>query len=142
MSAGGARNLILELRTPARAAQLKRIRDAVRETVVTEGCGSECAADIVMAIDEACQNIIRHAYGKDRSGEIVLEVERQGKDLVFSLVDFAPRIDPARVKPRDLDDVRPGGLGTHLIRKVMDSADFIEPPPGCGNLLRMVKRIA
>ncbi len=133
--------MVLELRTAARAAELKRIRDAVRETALTQGCGSECAADIVMAIDEACQNIIRHAYGKDRSGEIVLEVERQGEDLVFSLVDFAPRIDPARVKPRDLDDVRPGGLGTHLIREVMDSADFIEPPPGSGNLLRMVKRI-
>ena len=67
---------------------------------------------------------------------------KAGEDLVLSLIDFAPTIDLARVKPRDLDDVRPGGLGTHLIRKVMDSADFIDPPPGCGNLLRMVKRIA
>ena len=50
-------------------------------------------------------------------------------------------IDPAKVQPRDLDDVRPGGLGTFLIREVMDSAEFVEPPPGCGNLLRMVKRI-
>jgi sigma-B regulation protein RsbU (phosphoserine phosphatase) len=141
MSTGDARNLLLELRLPARARELKRIRDAVRKTVKEAGCGKQCAGDIVMAVDEACQNIIRHAYGVDRSGEILLEVERQGEDLVFSLVDFAPRIDPARVKPRDLDDVRPGGLGTHLIRKVMDSADFIEPPPGCGNLLRMVKRI-
>ena len=141
MSAGGPRDLILELRTSAKAGELKRIRDAVRETTLAAGCGSECAADIVMAVDEACQNIIRHAYGKDRDGEIVLEIERQGDSLVLLLVDFAPRIDPTRVKPRDLDDVRPGGLGTHLIRKVMDSADFIEPPPGCGNLLRMVKRI-
>jgi sigma-B regulation protein RsbU (phosphoserine phosphatase) len=139
MSAG---DVLLELRTPARAAELKHIRDAVRKTALAAGCGSECAGDIVMAIDEACQNIIRHAYGKDRNGEIVLEIERQGENLVLSLIDFAPTIDPARVKPRDLDDVRPGGLGTHLIRKVMDSADFIEPPPGCGNLLRMVKRIA
>ncbi len=142
MSAGGTRDVMLELRTPARAAELKRIRDAVRETALAAGCGSECAADIVMAVDEACQNIIRHAYGEEREGEIVLEIERQGEDLILSLVDFAPPIDPAQVKPRDLDDVRPGGLGTHLIRKVMDSADFIEPPPGCGNLLRMVKRIA
>ena len=141
MSTGDSRDLILELRTPARAGELKRIRDAVRETAVTAGCGSGCAGDIVMAVDEACQNIIRHAYGKHRDGEIVVEIERQGEDLVLSLVDFAPPIDPTRVKGRDLDDVRPGGLGTHLIREVMDSADFIEPPPGCGNLLRMVKRI-
>ena len=58
------------------------------------------------------------------------------------LPDPGMQIDPAQVQPRDLDDVRPGGLGTHLIREVMDAADFVEAPPGCGNLLRMVKRIA
>ena len=61
--------------------------------------------------------------------------------LYFSLVDSAPRVDPARVRPRDLDDVRPGGLGTHFIQTVMDEAEFLEPPSGVGNLLRMVRRI-
>ena len=70
----------------------------------------------------------------------IMEFHR-GDELVLSLMDFAPPIDPAKVQPRDLDDVRPGGLGTFLIREVMDSAEFVEPPPGCGNLLRMVKRI-
>jgi sigma-B regulation protein RsbU (phosphoserine phosphatase) len=95
----------------------------------------------VLAVDEACQNVIRHAYGKEREGEIVLRIEQRGDELILSLIDFAPPIDPAKVQPRDLDDVRPGGLGTHLIREVMDSAEFVEPPAGCGNLLRMVKRI-
>jgi sigma-B regulation protein RsbU (phosphoserine phosphatase) len=72
---------------------------------------------------------------------MVLAVDRHGPELVFSLVDWAPRTDPRRVQPRSLEDVRPGGLGTHLIQEVMDSAEFVEPPPGCGNLLRMVKRI-
>ena len=130
-----------EGRFNAHPSRLREIRSAVQRVTTRFGASKTCAEDIVLAVDEACQNIIRHAYGVDRDGEIVLEIERQGETLVFSLVDFAPPVDPARVKPRDLDDVRPGGLGTHLIRKVMDSADFIEPPPGCGNLLRMVKRI-
>ena len=96
---------------------------------------------IVLAVDEACQNVIRHAYCGDAGGDIVLEIERRGDILIFSLRDFAPPIDPTRVKPRDLDDVRPGGLGTHFIRDVMDEADFTSPPSGDGNLLRMVKRI-
>jgi sigma-B regulation protein RsbU (phosphoserine phosphatase) len=50
-------------------------------------------------------------------------------------------VDPAQVRPRDLDDLRPGGLGTHLMREAMDECEFVEPPPGCSNLLRMVKRI-
>ena len=74
MSAGDPRDVILELRTTAQAGELKRIRDAVRKTALAAGCASECAADIVMAVDEACQNIIRHAYGKYRDGEIVLEI--------------------------------------------------------------------
>ncbi len=132
---------LLELRFPARANELAGVRAAVKKQVIEAGCTDRAAVDIVMAVDEACQNIIRHAYRGGEPGDIVLRIERAGGNLVFSLVDFAPRVDPRKVKPRDLDDVRPGGLGTFLIREVMDSADFVEPPPGCGNLLRMVKRI-
>ena len=51
-------------------------------------------------------------------------------------------IDIEKVKPRDLSDVRPGGLGTHFIREVMDEVVFLVSPEGCGNLLKLVKRIA
>ena len=125
----------------ARAAELRRIRDAVREGVEGEGCSAQSTADIVLALDEACQNIIRHAYAGETDDVIVLEIERCGEDLIFSLTDNAPQIDPEKVKPRDLDDLRPGGLGTHFIRNVMDQADFLKPPSGRGNLLRMVRRI-
>ena len=132
---------VLELRLPARAEELKNIRSAVRECAERAGMREACVQDVVMAIDEACQNVIRHAYGEACSGDILLEVDREDDSLVFCLKDFAPPVDPSRIHPRDLDDVRPGGLGTHLIREVMDSAGFVEDPPGCGNLLRMVKRI-
>ena len=132
---------VLALRTAARVDQLRKIRDAVREAVEFCGCSAECAADVVMAVDEACQNIIRHAYCDDTGGTIELEIERCGEDLVVSLRDFAPEVDPDEVRPRDLDEIRPGGLGTHLIREMMDSAEFIRPESGGGNLLRMVKRI-
>ncbi len=131
----------LELRFPAEPRELKTVRAAVKREALEAGCPEDAALDVMMAVDEACQNIIRHAYGGGGKGDIVLRIERSAGALVFSLVDFAPRIDPARVKPRDLDDVRPGGIGTHLIHEVMDSAEFLEPPPGCGNLLKMVKRI-
>ena len=120
---------------------MRKIREAVREAVESCGCSAECAADVVMAVDEACQNIIRHAYCDDTGGAIELEIERCGEDLVVSLRDFAPEVDPDEVKPRDLDEIRPGGLGTHLIREMMDSAEFIRPESGGGNLLRMVKRV-
>lgn len=132
---------VLALRMEARVDQLRKIRDAVREAVESCGCSAEFAADVVVAVDEACQNIIRHAYCDDPGGAIELEIERCGEDLVVSLRDFAPEVDPDEIQPRDLDEIRPGGLGTHLIREMMDSADFIRPKSGDGNLLRMVKRI-
>lgn len=138
---GAPHGRVVELSVPARTDQLKRIREAVREGVEGCGCSSQSTADIVLAVDEACQNIIRHAYRGEADDPIVLVIDREGDDLVFTLTDFAAPIDPAQVKPRDLDDVRPGGLGTHFIRNVMDQADFLEPTGGNGNRLRMVRRI-
>ena len=132
---------VLALRIAASVDQLRGIREAVREAVESCGGSAECAADVVMAVDEACQNVIRHAYCDDPGGAIELEIERRGEDLVISLRDFAPEIDPKEIQPRDLDEIRPGGLGTHLIREMMDSADFVQPESGRGNMLRMVKRI-
>ncbi len=141
MSGPSGATRLLELRIPARADQLRTVRDAVREHAGACGCRDQAVDDLVLAVDEACQNIIRHAYRGDPNGTIVLEIERRGDDLVFSLRDFAPPIDPKTVRPRDLDDVRPGGLGTHFIAEVMDDAKFERPPSGNGNLLVMVKRI-
>ena len=132
---------LLQLRFLARAAELKKIRDAIREAVEGCGCSAKSTADIVLAIDEACQNIIRHAYRGDSDNVIEIEVEHRGDGLVFTLADQAPAIDPSLVKPRDLDDIRPGGLGTHFISRVMDKVEFLRPASGRGNLLRMVRRI-
>jgi sigma-B regulation protein RsbU (phosphoserine phosphatase) len=132
---------MLELRVPARPGELKTIREAVRSCVDGCGCNQSSTADIVLAIDEACQNIIRHAYSGQPDDLIVIEIDHVGDELIFSLTDFAPTIDPETVKSRDLDDIRPGGLGTHFIRHVMDKTTYTKPPSGRGNLLRMVRRI-
>jgi sigma-B regulation protein RsbU (phosphoserine phosphatase) len=132
---------VLNFTIRARSDELCRMRDAVRTCVEANGCSETPTADIVLVIDEACQNIIRHAYKGDPDGEIELQIDREGDHLVFELLDRAPPIDPEKVKGRDLDDVRPGGLGTHFIRELMDRADFLPRPEGAGNLLRMTKRI-
>ena len=141
MTASEHKSSVLQLRIAARAKDLKRIRKAARECVERCGCSTQSTSDIVLAIDEACQNIIRHAYHGECDDIIELEIEHRGDELIFSLTDHAPAIDPSQIQPRDLDDVRPGGLGTHFIRLVMDETDYLKPPSGRGNLLKMVKRI-
>lgn len=133
-------DLIAELRFPARPARLKQVRALVRRAAATCGCDEDWVHDLVVAVDEACQNIIRHAYD-GRRGDIVLTIRRAGDALVVRLVDFAPPVDVSRICPRPLDELRPGGLGTHFIRALTDEVTFLPPPPGAGNLLQMTKRI-
>jgi anti-sigma regulatory factor (Ser/Thr protein kinase) len=134
-------DLLFSLRVPARAERLRVIRATARDALAALGCSPEWTRDMLIAIDEACQNVVRHAYGTTTPGDMVVDARVSGKDLEVLLRDFAPRIDPAKVKPRDLDDVRPGGLGTHFIREVTDHCGFLEPPEGGGNLFRMVKAL-
>jgi len=132
---------LAEIRIRARAEELKGLRDRVRETVRAQGVDDKLAECLVLAVDEAAVNIIRHAYGGADAGEIVLQILNNRDVLVFRLTDFAPPVDRASICPRDLDDIRPGGLGVHLIAEVMDEFEFVEPPPGAGNVLEMRKAI-
>ena len=132
----------LELRFPARPDALRGMRDALRERLRAWRLDEACACDVVMAVDEACQNVIRHAYRGDPDGVIELEVRCTGNELQIAVRDFAPPVDPSRIRPRPLDELRPGGLGTHLIHSAMDHTELGKPPSGPGNLLRMVKRLA
>ncbi|MBR9971290.1 SpoIIE family protein phosphatase [Magnetospirillum sulfuroxidans] len=124
----------------ARPASLAAIRAAVAQALEHLACPPAVIPDVVLAVDEACQNIIRHAYGGGE-GDLIVQVRGDAACLDIQLIDFAAPVDPARVCPRDLDDIRPGGLGTHFMRMVMDDVEFLAPPPGAGNLLRMIKRM-
>lgn len=133
---------IFELRVPARPELLKLIRATVGEAACAAGCSEGAAGELVVAVDEACQNVIRYAYRKDPGGEIVIRLCRDDGRLVARVIDFAPPIDPEAIRPRPLDELRPGGLGTRLIRESVDEVAF-ETPEGCmGNVLRLTKRIA
>jgi sigma-B regulation protein RsbU (phosphoserine phosphatase) len=132
---------LLSLRFPARAERLRDVRAAVERAVLAAGATREQAQDVMLAVDEACQNVIRHAYCGECDEAIELEISRERDRIVLWLRDSAPAIDPSRVQPRALEDVRPGGLGVHFIRTVMDEAGFLPSSDGRGNVLRMTKRI-
>lgn len=132
---------IFQLRVTAKANRLRLIRNAVRETAVFCGFSERDTGDIVLAVDEACQNVIRHAYGHEGEGDISIEFRHRPDAMILLIRDFADPVDISKIKPRDLDDLRPGGLGTHLIGEVMDEVDFLPPPIDGGNLLRLVKKI-
>ncbi|HEX2580621.1 MAG TPA: SpoIIE family protein phosphatase [Dongiaceae bacterium] len=96
--------------------------------------------DILVAVSEALENIMLHGYRGDRQGRIDIQIIPQPDGMVFRLRDYAPPIDTAKIKPRALDDIRPGGLGTHFIAHVMDRISYLPAPGGRGNILELVKR--
>jgi sigma-B regulation protein RsbU (phosphoserine phosphatase) len=128
------------LTIPAEADRLKLMRPALAAAGKAAAFSEEEIADLELAATEAAENIILHAYGDGQPGDITLAVHRLDDGLMLRIRDFAPRVDQAMIKPRPLDEIRPGGLGTHFIRAVMDDANFIPLPDGEGNLLELVKR--
>jgi len=112
----------MRLRFRARPAELRGVRARVSEAARRCGCTESCVDDVVRAVDEACQNVIRHAYGGDRIGEVVLRVEREGAELVFSLIDFAePVCMPSGDKPTIARSL--GAFVGHIWRGVTTNAE-------------------
>jgi serine/threonine-protein kinase RsbW len=92
---------------------------------------AECRA-VVLAVDEALTNIIRHAYRGEEGHPIQASFRRiqvpqdgkQRKALEIVLEDRGKKIDQAKLRPRPLEEVRPGGLGLHFIKESMDAVEF------------------
>lgn len=136
-----ASELLFELDFAAQVERLKIVRIGIKSVALKLGFSEDDAMDIVLAVDEAVTNIIRHAYGGDETGEILLRVFQHPEGLGIELHDSAPAVDPSRIKPRALDDIKPGKLGTHLIREIMDETELRPGPEGEGNLLKLFKRL-
>lgn len=134
--------ILATLRVPGRADSLRLIRALVRDAALSRGASPEWAHDLVMAVDEACQNVIRHGYGEgNHSADVVIDVAGDDEGMCVRITDFAAPVDPATIRARDLSDLRPGGLGVHLIRALTDECAWEAPPPGAGNVLRLRKRL-
>jgi len=130
----------LELTIPAKASYLKELRDKSRDVVMLAGSTKEQADSIILAISEAAGNIIQHAYKGDE-GDIELSIHVDSsvnpEQLVITLRDYAKTIDINEIRSRALDDVRPGGLGVHFMKQLMDNLIYTVPEDGHGNRLEM-----
>lgn len=133
---------VVELRFPSQADRLCIVRALVKRTAEYAGCDAVLAEQLVIAVNEACMNIIQHAYGSDKTGEIILEISNNADTISFRLQDFAKPVDLNKIKPRNLGEVKPGGLGTHFIQEIMDECTMGHLEGNRGNYLEMSKRIS
>lgn len=139
--AGGDAEIIAHVRVPSSPDRLKVVRSVMENGAKLAGFSEAPMRDIVLAVDEALQNVIRHAYGGRQDGVMEVCMTREGDTVTIDVIDEAESVDTSKIKPRDLDDVKPGGLGTHLIAEIMDTVDFLPPKDEGGNILRLTKKL-
>ena len=88
------------------------------------GFAQQDCRNIILAVDEACSNIIRHSYGGDPGGKIDLYFELGAKALTIRIQDDGIQCDIKKMKPRNIEELRPGGFGIYIMDKVMDSLEY------------------
>lgn len=134
-------DVLFEHHIPATAQALRGLRAAIRQALDELHIEPLLRDRLVLAVDEASANIIRHAYGPERTGDIGLRMLLAGSMLTFELTDSAPRVDPQVLRAKPLGECRCGGFGIALIDEVMDDW-HIEPAAGTqGNRLILRKRL-
>jgi anti-sigma regulatory factor (Ser/Thr protein kinase) len=132
-----------ELIVPGDFENLSHISDFIYHVAIQTGLDEKAVYAIQMAVDEACTNIIEHAYGGEGNGPIRLVCETQAEGLQVTIFDQGAPFDPTQVP--DLDTQAPlherpaGGMGLFFIRNLVDQVDFSFNTPQ-GNQLRLFKR--
>ena len=100
----------VRLDVPASAENLKKIRDFVRGYIDKREELESYKDEIVLAIDEACQNVILHAYKDRGDGDVAVKLSFQNKEFIVSIEDDRMPVIPEKIKPRNIEDIKPGGL--------------------------------
>lgn len=118
------RRLQVKFAMPSDPRYLPVVRGAIGPLATAIGWDeSECCA-ITLAVDEALANIIRHAYHGRADGLIELECRESADGLEITLLDKGDAPDRSKICARELGCDQPGGLGTHIIKKVMDRVSY------------------
>ena len=131
----------VSFRMPSHPRYLPLVRSVVAESAELVGFDTDLRTRILLAVTEAVTNVIRHAYGGAEDRPIELEVRASEDELRLDLIDYGRFIDPKHIASRPLEDVRPGGLGVHLIKTTMDRVAYRENAHG-GTTLTMVKHVS
>ena len=107
------------------SASLKEVRVFAREVFKKDTIFVNHTDDLVLALAEAAQNIVKHAYSGQPTGDVMrVEVSFKNNQLQIDLYDKGKPAIPQNIKPRQIDDVKPGGLGTFFIGQIMDEVIF------------------
>lgn len=131
------------LQVPSSTENLAMIRDFVSKISVMAGFDESTAAQIELAVDEACANVIEHAYGEDVTREVSVRARVDEDQVQIDIIDTGKGFDPTAVAAKNVEQLiaerKSGGLGMQLISRLMDDVHY-EIKPGERNELHMIKK--
>lgn len=118
----------LELSVKSSTDNLSIIRDFIKNTALSLGYSNAVIGNIILAVDEACTNIIKHAYKYSPSGDIQIELNRINNKFIITILDNGIEFDPNLIPEPDIKEYykqrRIGGLGMYLMKKMMDEVVY------------------
>jgi len=132
------------LQVPSNTENLAMIRDFVNGIGTRAGMAAAEVAELELAVDEACANVIEHAYGPEVTKEVSVKATLDEFAVQIDVVDTGMGFDPAGISQKNLEQLvaerKSGGLGMRLMKTLMDEVHY-EVIPGQKNELRMIKRL-
>ena len=135
----------IEIRMLSQARYVCIGRSAAEAAARAVGMDEQTAGQVKLAVGEALANVIHHGYNDCPDHPIWLKLSPYAHDgtggLEVVIEDECGQVDLSTIKGRKLEDIRPGGLGVHLIQQVMDYVEYRQREGGCGLTLIMRKNL-
>ena len=124
-------------------SSLKDVRTFSRDVFEKINLPQEQKEELVLAIAEAAQNIVKHGYKgvEETTDRMEIKISLKDGELEIGFFDKGKEVVPENIKHRKLDDIKPGGLGTFFIKEIMDAAVFKRDQKGWVNHLVLTKKI-
>ena len=125
------------------SSSLKDVRSFSREVFSKVNLNQDLKDELVLAIAEAAQNIVKHGYKdiESTTDKMQIRISLKSGELEIGFFDKGKPVVPGNVQHRKLDDIKPGGLGTYFIKQIMDEAVFKKDQKGWVNHLVLSKKI-
>jgi len=120
------------------SVKLEDFRNDLKKLLTETGFEEKPINEILLAVQEAVTNIIRHAYKEQGKGKFSVQFEEDEEKVKFSIRDYGKKFDPTKRPDPDLPRGTPGGLGIYLIKNVMDEVTYDESFTE-GNLIHLIK---
>jgi anti-sigma regulatory factor (Ser/Thr protein kinase) len=134
------RDIKVALEIPSDPSMLKMLRAVVVSMCGLAGFDEDQGRMLALGMEEACTNIMRHAYDGRLDETIRFEFSIDDTNMNVVITDQGNKVRPEDLKSRDLDDVKPGGLGVHFITKLFDTCNYDSSDPDHNQLCLTKKR--